>query len=345
VLELNVQADESTNALIITAPPAVAKSLISVIRQLDIRRPQVMIEAVIAEVATGAGAELGVQWRATEVTSANESGLVGGTSFSGTAVPNINILSSGDVSSLGAISGFNLGYLNGATDILGATLNLGALVSALASDSDTNILSTPSLVTMDNEEAEIVVGQNVPFSTGSYTSTGNNDPTNPFTTYERKDVGLKLKVVPQINEGNTIRLDIEQEVSNLVSTSTNNVVGLQITSTREIRTSVMVDDGKILVLGGLISDDIQETEQRVPILGSIPLLGWLFRYNKSTHDKRNLMVFLRPTILRDSEANNRITFNKYDYMRRLQQDFQDRGIALLPDSASPVLPENMSVEE
>jgi general secretion pathway protein D len=341
---LTVQADDSTNALIITASPAIAKNILSVIRHLDIRRPQVMIEAVIAEVATGAGAELGVQWRATDVTSGNDTGIVGGTSFSGTAVPNINVLSSGDVSSLGAISGFNIGYLNGASDILGATLNLGALVSALASDSDTNILSTPSLVTMDNEEAEIVVGQNVPFSTGSYTSTGNNDPTNPFTTYQRQDVGLKLKVLPQINEGDTIRLDIEQEVSNLVSTSSNNIVGLQITSTREIRTSVMVDDGKILVLGGLISDDVQETEQRVPILGSIPLVGWLFRYNKTTHDKRNLMLFLRPTIMRDSEANNRVTFNKYDYMRRVQQDFRDEGISLLPNDQSPVMPESMLAE-
>lgn len=346
VVELNVQADESTNALIVTAPPAIAKNLMSVIRQLDIRRPQVMIEAVIAEVATGAGAELGVQWRATDVTSGNDTGVVGGTSFSGPSVPNINVLSSGTSAALGAMaamSGFNLGYLNGSSNILGASLNLGALVSALASDGDTNILSTPSLVTMDNEEAQIVVGKNVPISTGSYTSTGNNNPTNPFTTYTRQDVGLKLKVLPQINEGDTIRLDIEQEVSNLVPDS-KSTVGLQETSTRQIKTSVMVDDGKILVLGGLISDDVQEVEQRVPILGSIPLLGWLFRYSKTTHDKRNLMVFLRPTILRDSEANNRITFNKYDYMRQLQQDFNARGIAMMPDDQAPVLPERVLAE-
>jgi len=199
---------------------------------------------------------------------------------------------------------------------------------------------------MDNEEAEIIVGQNVPFSTGSYNpNTGNSDSAvNPFTTFERQDVGLKLKVVPQINEGDTIRLDIEQEVSNLVASSINNIVGLQITSTRKIKTSVMVDAGIFLVLGGLISDDIQETEQRVPLLGSIPLLGWLFRYNKTTHDKRNLMVFLRPHILRDSEANNRITFDKYDYMRRLQMDFNDEGIALLPNAQAPILPEDMVAE-
>ncbi len=342
-IELNVQADESTNALIITASPAMAKNLMAVIRKLDIRRPQVLIEAVIAEIAIGAGAELGVQWRATDVTSANDRGVIGGTSFSGTSVPNINALSSGDLSSLGKVSGFNLGFLDGATEFLGMKgLNLGGLVSALASDSDTNILSTPSLVTMDNEEAEIIVGQNVPFSTGSYTNT-NNDPTNPFTTFERQDVGLKLKVVPQINAGDTIRLDLELEVSNLVVT--NAEVGLQTTSTRKINTSVMVDDVRILVLGGLISDDIQEEQYRVPILGSIPLLGWLFRYSKTTHDKRNLMLFLRPHILRDSEANNRITFDKYDYMRRLQMDFNEEGISLLPNAQAPVLPEDMVAEE
>jgi len=338
--DLNVQADETNNALIITAAPAVAKNLLAVVRKLDIRRPQVMIEAVIAEIKTGAGAEFGVQWRATDVTSTNDEGVVGGTSFSGPAVPNINLLSSGNVTSLGQISGFNLGYLKGTSEILGATLNLGALVSALASDSDTNILSTPSLVTMDNEEAEIVVGQNVSIPTGSYTSTGSNDPANPFTTYERQDVGIKLRVVPQINEGDTIRLEIEQEVSSSgpIIDNTRDI------DTRKIKTNVMVDDGKILVLGGLISDDIQESEQRVPILGSIPLLGWLFRYNNTTHDKRNLMVFLRPTVLRDGAANNRITFNKYDYMRRLQQDFKDEGIALMPNAESPVLPEETFAE-
>jgi general secretion pathway protein D len=342
--DLNVQADEATNALIVTASPTVTKNLLAVVRKLDIRRPQVMIEAVIAEVSTGVAAELGVQWRATDVNSADDRGVIGGTSFSGTSVPNINVLSSGDLTALGA-SGFNLGYLNGAANIFGQNiLNLGMLVSALSSDSDTNILSTPSLVTMDNKEAEIVVGQNVPFSTGSYTSTGSTDPSNPFTTYERRDVGLKLKVLPQINEGDTIRLDIDQEVSNLSSSGGSTEVGLQTTSTREIRTSVIVDDKKVLVLGGLIDDDIQETEQRVPILGSIPLLGWLFRYNKTSHNKRNLMVFLRPTILRDTEASNRITLNKYDYMRRVQQDFRDDGIKLLPDALSPVLPEGMLAE-
>ena len=185
----NIQADEATNALVITAPPAVMKSLLAVVRKLDIRRTQVMIEAIIAEISTGAGAELGVQWRATDVNSPNDEGAVGGTSFSTTSSPSINQLSAAPLTSMAALSGFNLGYMDGTATFLGQEiLNLGALVTALSTDADTNILSTPSLVTMDNEEAEIVVGNNVPFATGSYTSTGNSNPENPFTTYEREDV-------------------------------------------------------------------------------------------------------------------------------------------------------------
>jgi len=337
-LDFSIQADEATNALVITAPTATMKSLQSVIRKLDIRRPQVQIEAVIAEIVAGNGAELGVQWRATDVSNPNDHGLLGGTNFAGSANPGINALSA-SLGSFATLSGFNLGYLKGTTSILGSqVLNLGALVSALASDGNSNILSTPSLVTMDNQEAEIVVGQNVPFATGSYTSSTTSSNNNPFTTYERKDVGLKLKVTPQINEGDTIRLDILQEVSNLTASGTTDVVGLQTTSTRSIKTNVMVDDGHILVLGGLISDDIQESVQKVPLLGDIPYLGWLFSYTKSSHNKRNLMVFLRPTILRDEAQGSRITFDKYDYMRRLQQEQGRDGVALLPQVVPPVLP-------
>ncbi|MEN8142812.1 MAG: type II secretion system secretin GspD [Thermodesulfobacteriota bacterium] len=350
----NIQADEATNALVITAPPAVMKSLLAVVRKLDIRRTQVMIEAVIAEISTGDGAELGIQWRSTDITSSGENGVIGGTNFNTTSGgPNINLLSADPLGiaglggGLGTLSGFNLGYIKGSADILGTEiLNLGALVTALSTDADTNILSTPSLVTMDNEEAEIVVGNNVPFATGTYTGVGGqtSDIQNPFTTYDRQDVGLKLKVTPQINKGDTIRLDIEQEVSN-ISPSSSTVVGLQTTTTRLFRTSVMVDDSKILVLGGLISDDIQETVQKVPLLGSIPILGWLFRYTKSVHNKRNLMVFLRPTIIRDSATGNRITFDKYDYMRRLQMERRDEGVALLPGSEPPVMPEDAGLME
>ena len=340
--EVSIQADENTNALIITAPPAAMKTLQAVIKKLDIQRVQVIIEAIIAEVSMGKGAELGVQWRSTDDFSSDK-GVIGGTNFPA-AGAGINSLTSDNVSALGGLTGLNIGYIDGTITIPGTDvelLNIGTLITALRTDGDTNILSTPSLVTLDNEEAEIVVGQNVPFATGSYTSTGSGStPENPFTTYQREDVGIKLKVTPQINEGNTIRLDIEQEVSNLVATSTDAAAaGLQTTATRAIKTSVMVEDGRILVLGGLITDDVQETVQKVPILGSIPLLGWLFRYNKTTHNKQNLMVFLRPTILKDAGRSNRITFDKYDYMRRLQKDYNEKGINMMPSDNGPVLPE------
>ncbi len=339
-VNFDIQADEATNALIISAPPATMKSLMSVIHKLDIRRPQVLIEAVIAEIVAGTGAEMGVQWNSSNIND-NGRGFIGGTNFSGSTNPGILGLST-DVTSLAGLSGFNLGYIDGTTTILGhEILNLTALVSALASDSDSNILSTPSLVTMDNEEAEIVVGQNVPFATGSYTGVGGqaSNIQNPFTTYERQDVGLKLKVTPQINEGDTIRLDLEQEVSSLSSATTGtDTIGLQTTSTRSIKTSVQVDDGRILVLGGLISDEIQETVQKVPLLGDIPILGWLFSYTKTSHSKRNLMVFLRPSILRNQDQGGQITFDKYDYMRRLQMERSREGVALLPQVTPPVLP-------
>jgi len=341
---LAIVADENTNALVITAPPAVMRDLRQVIRRLDIRRPQVLIEAIIAEVSTGAGFNLGVQWRSTDITSSDQNGVVGGTNFSSTDNPGINSLS-GDplnaISGLGALFGLSLGYIRGSADILGTkVLNMAGLLTALSSDADSNILSTPSLLTTDNHEAEIVVGNNLPFATGSYTSTGNTNPTNPFTTYERKDIGLKLKVRPQISEGDTVRLDIEQEVSNLSGSVTAVVAGLETTTTRSIKTSVMVDDGRILVLGGLISDELQETEHRVPILGSIPVLGWLFRYNSSSRSRKNLMVFLRPVIIRDKGKSDTITFDKYDYLRRLQGDFNGQ-VRRIPDGgeSGPELPE------
>ncbi|MFC1524714.1 type II secretion system secretin GspD, partial [Thermodesulfobacteriota bacterium] len=306
--DIVIQADEATNALIITASPATMKSLASVIRQLDIRRAQVLIEAVVAEVSTGKSADLGVQWRALSDTDGG--GVIGGTDFtsdfSNPAAPTGGGINALSVNPMGVSSGFNLGYFNGTSTILGKeVLNLSALVSALSSDADTNVLSTPTLVTLDNEEAEIVVGENVPFATGSYTSTGSSNPDNPFTTYERKDIGVMLKITPQINEGDSVRLDISQEVSKVgQSTAT---PGFQSTETRSIKTTVIVEDGKILVLGGLISDDVQESVLKVPLLGDIPFLGWLFRYTYSKHEKKNLMIFLRPMILRDEASSNRIT--------------------------------------
>jgi general secretion pathway protein D len=335
--EVNIQADESNNALVITASPQVMKALQDVIRRLDIRRAQVVIEAVIAEISNDKSAELGIQWRSTDGT-ADTNGYIGGTNFGGSN--GINALS---VNPLAVGDGFSLGYFQGTTKILGKEiLNLGAVVHALAGDGDANILSTPTLVTMDNEEATFSVGKNVPFLTGSYTSTGSaasgssSTPSNPFQTIERKDVGLLLKVKPQINEGDTIRLDIEQETSSI---SPDTVGSDIITNTRKIKTNVMVEDGKILVLGGLIQDDVTESVKKVPLLGDIPLLGALFRYTSSTHNKRNLMVFLRPTVLRNEDASDRITFDKYDFMRRLQQNAAESGIKLMPGETTPVLPE------
>jgi len=328
-----VQADEASNALIITAPPARMKSIQSVVRQLDIRRAQLMIEAIIAEVSLDNAEEFGIQWRSASNVTSDNNAFIGGTNFnasgSGINQASVNPRVLGD--------GLSLGFFSGTTNILGTNIiNLNSLIRALSQTGDTNILSTPSLMAMDNEEAEIVVGQNVPFPTGSYTSTGSTTSTvNPFTTYERHDIGIKLKVKPQISEGDTIRLDISQEVSSVASLDQNSG---PITNTRTITTSVLVDDGKLLVLGGLISNNVEESQYSVPILGSIPLLGALFRYNTSKQEKRNLMVFLRPVIIRDAGNSSRITFDKYDYMRNLQLQHGERPATLMPRLEGPVLP-------
>ncbi|MFO7760674.1 MAG: type II secretion system secretin GspD [Desulfobia sp.] len=340
--DISIGTHENTNALIITAPPTAMHSFQVIIRELDIRRTQLMVKAVIAEVSTDKGAELGVQWSSTDTVESGESGVIGGTTFSGTnpGIYQFNEDQAG--AALSSMSGLNLGYFDGTTTILGTEiLNLGALISALSTDSDTNILSTPSLVTLDNQEAEIVVGQNVPYITGSYTTDSSDSSVNPFQTIEREDVGLKLKIKPQINEGNIIQLDIEQEVSNIESYRDEGPT----TNTRSITTSVVVENGKILVLGGLISDELQESVQKVPLLGDIPLLGQLFRYTSSQQQKRNLMVFLQPIILRDSSMSSKISMNKYDAIRNLQLDRAAKGIPLMPDARQPVLPENgMSME-
>ncbi len=334
--EVNIQADEANNALIITAAPQAMKALQDVIRKLDIRRAQVVIEAVIAEISTDKSAELGIQWRSTDG-MADKNGYIGGTNFGANGINalSVNPLSVGD--------GFSMGYFRGTTKILGKEiLNLGAVIRALAGDGDANILSTPTLVTMDNEEATFSVGKNVPFLTGSYTSTGSatagtsSTPSNPFQTIERKDVGLLLKVKPQINEGDTIRLDIEQETSSIAPDTVGSDI---ITNTRKIKTNVMVEDGKILVLGGLIQDDVTESVKKVPLLGDIPVLGALFRYTTSTHNKRNLMVFLRPVVLRNEATSDRITFDKYDFMRRQQVKAAEHHILLMPGEKQPVMPE------
>lgn len=331
--EVLIQADEANNALIIMAPPALMRSLLSVIDQLDIRRAQVLIEAVVVEVSEGRSEDFGVQLQ----TVATDSGVIGGTSFSSSQRPGSIVGAAVDPLSA-LLPGFNLGFFDGTATILGTEiLNIGALVSALSSNANTNILSTPSLMTLDNEEAEIIVGENVPFATGSYTSTGSTNPENPFTTYERKDVGVKLKIRPQINEGGTIRLEISQEVSKIINSTA--TAGLQSTDSRSISTVINVDDGEIVVMGGLISDDVQENVLKVPLLGDLPLFGQMFRYNYSKHEKKNLMIFIHPVIVRESATSRRVTGERYRMMQERQRQFNERGIPLMPGEQAPELPD------
>ena len=337
---VDIQADESTNALVVTAPPDKLGSLKAVISQLDIRRAQVLVEAAIAEISSDKTAELGVQWL---VDGTDGGSLVGFTNF-------------GENTSLGGIASAIIsdtlpspaniprGLVAAAGDLDGS-VRFGALVNALASDAGTNLLSTPTLVTMDNEEAEIVVGQNVPFVTGNFTTntSGGDTVGNPFQTIERQDVGLTLRVTPQINEGNAVQLEIYQEVSAVVPTATVLAQG-PTTNKRTIRTNVLVEDGQILVLGGLIDDNLNETVQKVPGLGDIPYVGNLFRYRQSSKNKRNLMVFLHPVILRDSQEGALRTNDKYSYIRQQQFAARQRGVALLSDEQTPLMPPSEQVQ-
>ncbi len=306
---LNIQADKVSNALVITAPMSVFRSLRSVIQQLDIPRAQVHIEAIIAEVSMDTSSELGVQW-IIDGTPKDNPALI--TNFAGSTTP-ISGLASGAVAISDGLT-FGLGRLND------PSLNFVALIRALAGDSDTNLLSTPSIVTLDNQEAEIVVGQNVPFVTGEYTASsntgGNSAIANPFRTIERKDVGITLKVKPQINEGDSITMEIQQEVSNISGSSTG-AVDL-VTNKRSLNTTVQLADGELLVLGGLIDDVLVNTEQKVPGLGDIPVLGALFRAKKMTKKKRNLLVFIRATIIRDPKKARRLSERKYNFIRQEQ---------------------------
>ncbi len=329
---VSIQADEGTNALIITAPPDQFRSLQAVIAKLDIPRAQVLVETIIAEVSMDRKRELGVEWIVDGTGGGTNSGMapIGTIDFGG--------ISSLAESAASAQAGKGVNLSTGLAMVIGniggGGTDFGALLRALTSDGSTNVLSTPNIVTMDNEEAEIVVGENRPFVTGSFTSTGGGStPNNPFQTIKREDVGLKLKVRPQINEGSAVRLEIEQEISSVTQDSE---LG-PFTNKRSIKTSVMVDDGKILVLGGLIDDKMDVTEQRVPLLGDIPVLGWLFRYNKTIKIKRNLMVFMRPIILRDSATIRHVTSDKYNYIRGEQVEIRNSLSSLMRAEDTPLM--------
>jgi general secretion pathway protein D len=314
--KIEIRADNATNALIITAPNEQMSALKSVIKQLDIRRAQVHIEAIIAEVNYDKSQDIGVEWHTKLVKD-------------GVAVASSPI-SLGDMIKT-AGKGMSVGYLVGG--------ELRALLTAFAEDVNVNVLSTPSIVTMDNEEASMIVGQNVPILSGSF-STGAGQPGNAITTYVRQDVGVMLKVKPQINEGNAIKLKVRQEVSSVDEKAKNDVdSGGATLNKREIETSVLVDDGKILVLGGLIQDDLQVTVDKVPFLGDLPLLGFLFQNNHTKIVKKNLMVFLRPVIMRDPEKASLFTNDRYNDLRNNQQDSGKKGILLMPNEHAPILPE------
>ncbi|WP_394148327.1 type II secretion system secretin GspD [Shewanella atlantica] len=342
--EINIMAHTDTNALVISAEPDQMRTIESVVNQLDIRRAQVLVEAIIVEVAEGDDVGFGVQW-------ATASG--GGTQFNnlgptigeigagiwqaqekdGTKVCDsngtctTNPATQGDITllaqALGKVNGMAWGVAMG---------DFGALIQAVSSDTKSNVLATPSITTLDNQEASFIVGDEVPILTGSTSSSNNN---NPFQTVERKEVGVKLKVVPQINEGTSVKLTIEQEVSGI-----NGKTGVDVTfATRRLTTTVMADSGQIVVLGGLINEEVQESVQKVPFLGDIPVIGHLFKSSSSGKKKKNLMVFIKPTIIRDGITMEGIAGRKYNYFRALQLEQQERGINLMPNSEVPVLEE------
>ncbi len=305
-----IQADAATNTLVITASEAVYRNLRNVIDQLDARRAQVYIETLIVEVTANKSNEFGVQWLALTGDSSSNYRVGGGTAFS-TGGNNLVQLAAGGKA---AASSLNNGLTVGIFRQIGGQLGLGALAHALESQGGTNVLSIPTLLTLDNEEAKIIVGQNVPFITGQFTTSAATGTAgvNPFQTIERKDVGIKLRVRPQISEGGTVKLSIFQEVSNVDSST--NPAGI-ITNQRSIETNVLAEDGDIIALGGLIDDKATDSNEKVPLLGDIPFLGNLFKYQSGTRTKTNLMVFLRPTVLRSAEQGAGVSIDRYDYMK------------------------------
>ena len=336
-VKTNIQADENTNSLVITATPKVLQNLQSVIRQLDIRRAQVLVEAVIAEVSSDMARELGVQWLFYGKDGTRPLGL---SNFDNTGTRIVDLASAAYQASQNSnltLPNIGAGAFLGLGQFSSSVLNFAVLLQALSADTKTNVLSTPSLLTLDNQDAEIVVGQNVPFVTGQYTSTGTiGNVSNPFQTIQREDIGIKLKVKPQINEGSAVKLEIEQEVSSISrsSVATSDIV----TNKRTIKTTVIVEDGHMVVLGGLMDEDLQQTSQKVPGLGDLPIIGSLFRSQSTKKVKRNLMVFLHPVIMRDAVSDSLISSGKYSYLRVKQLQQKAQGLPLMSADQVPVLP-------
>ncbi len=347
--EYSIKAHTETNSLVITAPPDIMKSFDSVINQLDIRRQQVHVEAIIVEISESLNKELGVQWISDKGiinysnTSPSITSLAAGVlAYNGqsqgsavtTTAPDGTITTTepsgnGDNgAAIGQVISGLTGALFGFTD----GDSWAGLLKLLSTDTESNVLSTPSLTTLDNEEATISIGQEIPVITGSQLGSGN---ANPFQSVNRLDVGIKLKITPQINEGDAVVLTIEQEVSGIAGATAVDVI----TNKRQINTTVLVNSGQTIVLGGLIDNDVQESEQKIPILGDIPWLGRLFSSTGTSKRKTNLMVFIRPTIISGAGASDAISSEKYNYMRALQEDKKMRGIGLMPMTDPELLPE------
>ncbi|MFB1000325.1 MAG: type II secretion system secretin GspD, partial [Colwellia sp.] len=348
---VSIDAHEDTNTLVITAQQDMLRSLEAVIRKLDVRRAQVLVEAIIVEVFESDGVSLGVQWFSEEG---------GFTQFNNGPAPISAVAAAAEsaqttagdpgsfiTNSLGEIIGQNpagndiKGDYSLAATLLGSVSGgmfgimkngWGAIIQAVSNDTNSNILATPSITTLDNEEAHFLVGQEIPILTGSTAGSNNG---NPFQTVERQEVGIKLTVTPQVNEGTGVQLTIEQEVS-----SVSGATGVDISiNKREIKTVVMADSGATVVLGGLIDEDVQESVQKVPLLGDIPFIGHLFKSTTTSTRKRNLMVFIRPTIIRDGKLMNDISKEKYNYIRATELRKQEEGLSLMSDEKMPLLPE------
>ena len=324
---VTVNADATTNTLIISAPEPMYRSLRKVIDLLDQRRAQVLVESLIVEITENDGAELGIQW------------LAGGGRVFGGANFGKDTFTPGGKNSIQALpkGGLSIGVISGTINIpgVGEVANLGVLARAMQTKGGSNVLSTPNLLTLDNEPASIMVGKTVPFVSGQYITPGSTN-SNPFQTIQREDIGLKLNIRPQISEGGTVKLDIYQEVSSIDRTA--DVAAGLVTNKRAMDTSVLLDDGQIMVLGGLLEDSVTNSRDQVPVLGSIPVLGSLFRYDTRGRSKTNLMVFLRPYVVRDSAGGMGLTQSRYNYMRRVQSQVQPADHPLLPDMRAPVLP-------
>ncbi len=336
-----IQADPATNSLIISAPEPVYRQLRQVIDMLDTRRAQIYVESMIVKVDASRSAEFGIQWQGLLSNSGNTRGVFAGTNFGsgGNNILNLSVASAtGSTTTSGSSSltlpgsGLNIGLINKIQGVY----TLGTLARFLENQAGANVLSTPTLLALDNEEAKIVVGQNVPFITGSYTNTGSGSgSTNPFQTIERKDVGLTLRIKSQVGEGGTVRMTIYQENS---SVNSNTTAGL-ITDKSAVETTVVVDDGQMMVLGGLMKDEFTDSDGRIPGLASLPVLGNLFRNDSRTRVKSNLMIFLRPVVVRTQADSDRLAMDRYEAIRATQRNGQPESSVLTPINDAPVLPE------